>query len=197
MNDAIGDWQYAWRGWILGTLFLVLAVSRWFSGAPVLPAALGLVALGSAYRLYAGRFIPGHSNALGLAGDTLALEGPYRFGRHPLYLSNLAVIIGLVLFANSLPPWGSAALVLLAALHHSLLARAEERFLARTRGEVYVAYLRETPRWFGAPASRGAARLPASSNSDDTWAAWKRQGGNLGKTAVCVLVLWALAVSGR
>jgi protein-S-isoprenylcysteine O-methyltransferase Ste14 len=192
------DLQYAWRGWILGALFLVLAVSRWFSAAPLLPAALGLVALGSAYRFYAGRFIPGHSNALGFAGDALAVAGPYRFGRHPLYLSNLAVIIGLVLFANSLPAWGAAALILLAAVHHSLLARAEERFLSRTRGEAYLEYLRATPRWFGAPAPRAASTLAsASSNSGDTRAAWKRQGGNLGKTAACALALWALAAWGR
>jgi protein-S-isoprenylcysteine O-methyltransferase Ste14 len=192
------DLQYAWRGWILGALFLVLAVSRWFSGAPLLPAALGLVVLGAAYRLYAGCFIPGHSNALGLAGDELAVAGPYRFGRHPLYLSNLAVIIGLILFANSLPALGAAALILLAVLHHSLLARAEERFLSRTRGEAYLEYLRATPRWFGAPAPRAAStRLSASGNSGDTRAAWRRQGGNLGKTAACVLALWALAAWGR
>ena len=196
----IEDLQYAWRGWILGALFLALSVSRWFSDAPLLPAALGLVALGAAYRFHAGRFIPGHSNALGLAGDALAVAGPYRFGRHPLYLSNLAVGIGLILFSNSLPAWGAAALILLAILHHSLLARAEERFLARTRGEAYLEYLRATPRWFGAPAPRGASAassLSASGNSGDTRAAWKRQGGNLGKTAVCVLALWALAVLGR
>ncbi|MEO6095541.1 MAG: methyltransferase, partial [Fibrobacteria bacterium] len=133
----IEDQHYAWRGWILGSLFLALAVARWFSDAELFPAALGLVVLGSAYRLYAGRFIPGHSNALGLSGDALAVGGPYRFSRHPLYLSNLAVVIGLVLFANCLPAWGATALILLAALHHSLLARAEERFLSRTRGEAY------------------------------------------------------------
>jgi protein-S-isoprenylcysteine O-methyltransferase Ste14 len=195
---VIADLQYAWRGWILGALFLALALSRWFSDAPLLPAALGLVALGSAYRLYAGRYIPGHSNALGFAGDALAVEGPYRFGRHPLYLSNLAVIMGLTLFANSLPAWGAAALILLAVLHHSLLARAEERFLSGTRGDAYLEYLRTTPRWFGAPAPRGAsAHSAAASNSGDTRAAWRRQGGNLGKTGVCVLALWALAALGR
>ncbi|MEO6098135.1 MAG: hypothetical protein ABIW76_21700, partial [Fibrobacteria bacterium] len=102
-----------------------------------------------------------------------------------------------VLFANCLPAWGATALILLAALHHSLLARAEERFLSRTRGEAYQEYLRATPRWFGAPRRQGASRLSTSSKSGDTRTAWKRQGGNLGKTAICVLALWALEVLGR
>jgi protein-S-isoprenylcysteine O-methyltransferase Ste14 len=213
-RGMMDDLQYAWRGWILGAIFLALALSRWHSHAPLLPAGLGLVALGAGYRFYAGRYIPGHSNGLGLAGDALAVGGPYRFGRHPLYLSNLAVILGLIGFANSLPVWGSAALFMLAAAHHTLLARAEERFLSRTRGEAYRGYLETTPRWFGAPRSGAsaasappgaatagsrpeAAPTSGDGNTGDTRAAWKRQGANIGKAAACAVILWALAALGR
>lgn len=180
--------QYAWRGWILGALFAALAWSRWDSEAPLAPSALLLVAAGSAYRLYAGRYIPGHSNSLALAGASLALRGPYRFGRHPLYLSNLAVIGGLILFAGSLPLWGAGALFLLALSHHAALARIEEGFLARAWGQAYADYLRATPRWLGLPRSNGAA-----AKGDTLRSSWNRQGANLGKTLACVLALWALA----
>lgn len=190
--------QYAWRGWILGALFAALAWARWQSQAPLAPSALLLVAAGSAFRLHAGRFIPGHSNSLALAGATLALRGPYRYGRHPLYLSNLAVIGGLILFAGCLPLWGACALFFLAAVHHAALARTEEAFLARVGGKAYADYLRATPRWLGLPRNgNGEASTEAGAHAaavgDPLRASWRRQGGNLGKSLACALILWALA----
>jgi protein-S-isoprenylcysteine O-methyltransferase Ste14 len=208
--SSLASFQYAWRGWILGALFAVLAWARWQSQAPVIPAALLLVAAGLAYRLHAGRFISGHSNFPALAGAALALRGPYRYGRHPLYLSNLAVTAGLILFAGCLPPWAAGALFLAAVLHHAALARTEERFLTRARGQAYADYLRATPRWLGLPRHRDASPPAEAAPSEGIAAAeasgeeaaagggtmrtaWMRQGGNLGKTLVCVLILWALA----
>jgi protein-S-isoprenylcysteine O-methyltransferase Ste14 len=217
--SSLAALQYAWRGWILGALFAVLAWARWHSQAPLVPAALVLVAAGSAYRLHAGRFIPGHSNSLALAGGTLALRGPYRYGRHPLYLSNLAVIGGLILFAGCLPLWGACALFLVAAIHHAALARAEEAYLIRAWGQAYADYLRATPRWLGLPrdadpsasakSASGAEKASglrkasgpgnasgqknAAAGGDALRTSWMRQGGNLGKTLACALILWALA----
>ncbi len=207
----MASFQYAWRGWILGALFAMLAWARWTSAAPLLPAGLLLVALGAAYRFQAGRFIPGHSNSLGMAADALATGGPYRFGRHPLYLSNLAVIAGLIVFANCLSLWTALAVWLGAVAHHVLLARAEEVFLLRTRGEAYRRYQRATPRWLGAPiaeknadAATDGAATPETDESCEAAAAtgglfgvWSRQGANLGKTAACAGLLWALSVLGR
>ena len=177
--------QYSWRGWILGALFAVLAFVRWRSHAPLMPAGLFLVAIGAAYRLYAGRFIPGHSNFLRLSGETLAMQGPYLIGRHPLYLSNLATIAGLIVFANCLPLWGAALLMGIALIHHEILARAEEHYLVSAWGEAYRSYMRATPRWLGFPP-RGTFGIPVPGT-------WARQGANLGKTAGCVLFLWFLA----
>ncbi|MEO7778267.1 MAG: methyltransferase, partial [Fibrobacteria bacterium] len=157
-----GNWwadrQFAWRGWILAALFAALAWARTRSSAPVEPAGLVLVAVGAWYRFHAGRFIPGHSNLNRLAGDTLAFGGPYRFGRHPLYLSNLIGIAGLILFANCLPWWGGLALFAAACWHHAFLAGTEERYLASIWGEAYLGYLRVTPKWLGRPRPKPGSR---------------------------------------
>ncbi len=171
---------------------------RWRSHAPLVPAGLVLVAIGAAYRIYAGRFIPGHSNFLRLSGETLALYGPYLIGRHPLYLSNLATIAGLIVFANCLLHWGAALLMGIAFIHHEILARAEERYLALAWGDVYLSYMRVTPRWLGFPR-RDAFGNPspepvASRKAAAPAQTWTRQGLNLGKTAGCVLSLWFLAL---
>ncbi|HKP96411.1 MAG TPA: hypothetical protein VJ385_11705 [Fibrobacteria bacterium] len=197
--------QYAWRGWILGALFAALAYARWRSPQPLEAYGLIPIAAGACYRLYAGRFIQGHSNSRRLAaGIAVALGGPYRFGRHPLYLSNLAIIAGLILFGNSLP-WPAAALVFgIACAHHALLARAEERYLAALLGEPYLGYLRVTSRWFGFPRKSAAALAPgnaataaAGSGAAALAVSWARQGANLGKSAACVLILWILSIAHR
>ncbi|MDB5049870.1 MAG: hypothetical protein JWO30_2941 [Fibrobacteres bacterium] len=193
------DVQFAWRGWILGALFTGLAFARWRSAGPVEPLGLIPVALGALYRFHAGRYIPGHTNSPRLSGKALALRGPYRYGRHPLYLSNLAIIAGLILFADCLPLWEAALLFGIACAHHALLARTEERYLASIWGEAYLGYLRVTPRWFGLPPM-SAPGEPASAGVPDREAmavSWKRQGANLGKSAACALVLWILAAVHR
>ena len=154
----------------------------------MVPEWLVLVLSGAAYRLFAGRHIGGHSNAMRMGGDVVAVSGPYLLGRHPLYLANVLTAAGLILFANCLPHWAEGLLFLLVCMHHDLLARAEERFLSATHGETYRRYLDATSRWVGPPARFGG---PSASLS---WGgAIRRQGGNLGKTAAAVLILWILA----
>jgi protein-S-isoprenylcysteine O-methyltransferase Ste14 len=193
------DWQFAWRGWIMAALFAILALARARSAAPLEPAGLIMAVAGAWYRFHAGRFIPGHSNLSRLAGDALAFAGPYRFGRHPLYLSNLIGIAGLILFANCLPWWGAVVLFALACWHHAALAGTEERYLASTWGEAYLGYLRVTPKWLGRPrASNGSlAASNAESRPADLAQAWKRQGSNLLNCAASVFVLWLLAIVSR
>lgn len=204
--------HFAWRGWILGGLLAVVAMARWNSAEPLRPVWLVLMAAGLAWRWLAGMHIAGHSNGLALAGPVMAARGPYRFGRHPLYLSNFAVIAGLVLFANCLPWWGAGLCLAAAAAHHEILARTEEAFLAVAGGEAYRRYMRVTPRWLGwrraATAEPGAAssmrespatRAAVATETDSATAAaaWRRQGPNIAKACACAAFLWLLAVRAR
>jgi protein-S-isoprenylcysteine O-methyltransferase Ste14 len=187
--------HFAWRGRISAALFLALALSRFLSDAPLRPEWLILAAAGAAWRLWAARHIPAHSNGASLGGDVPATGGPYAVSRHPLYLSNLAVALGLVLFANSLPSWGAAALLAATAAHYALLARAEERFLLARLGESYASYLRAVPRWPW-PVRRPAPPEAEAGRADSWGAALARQAGNLGKACACALFLWGLSVHG-
>ncbi len=196
-----GDWHFAWRGWLLGALLATVAWARWNSAAPLHPGWLVLVVVGSAWRWQAGRYIQSHSNALAFAGPVLAAHGPYRLGRHPLYLSNLAVIAGLVLFAHCLPHWAEAVCLLAAAAHHALLARSEEAYLASLGGEAYRRYMEATPRWIGRPRSllntTDAIDATGATGAAGAAAAWRRQGANITKACACVALLWLLAAFPR
>ncbi len=185
--------QYAWRGWILGLLFLVLAWERFVSEQDLAPIWLLLVLLGSGWRLYAGRYIGGHTNSLNMDGAAIAVSGPYLFSRHPLYLANILTSAGLILFANCLPAWGASVLIVMVCAHHVFLALAEERFLTESQGEAYLGYLRVTPRWLGFARQTGGAQGTVAPATAALTKAWRRQGMNLGKTGMAVLILWVLA----
>lgn len=91
--------------------------------------------------------------ALQLAGGTfygrpptsLALEGPYRYVRNPLYLSLFADTFGLFLIFDS--PGVAVALVLQLIGVHSIIVLREENRLTKRFGDSYLQYKRVVPRW--------------------------------------------------
>jgi protein-S-isoprenylcysteine O-methyltransferase Ste14 len=183
-------WLFARRGQVLAALFLILAGSRFLSERPLRPAALLLLALAMAWRLWAGRTIGAHSNGAAMGGGTLATGGAYAFGRHPLYLSNQAAVAGLLLFANSLPAWAALLLFLLAFLQHAVLARAEEARLEELHGEAWRRYRKVTPMWLGIPRPAALGGPGPGSLAE----AWRRQGPNLAKAGAAALLLWGLSL---
>ena len=72
--------------------------------------------------------------------------GPYAWVRHPLYLSNFLLSLGIVLVAGWWPM--VAAYVLLFLPVHILIARSEEVHLIRLYGATYEAYRRAVPAVF-------------------------------------------------
>ena len=137
-------WHYAWRGWISAGLFLVLAGVRALSDAALRPGWLALLVLAAAYRLWAARHIGPHSNGAHFEAPVLSEGGPYAFGRHPLYLSNIAAAAALVGFANC--GWISLPLLVGVVLHYGILAIAEEKFLTSKFGFANSDY---TTQWLG------------------------------------------------
>lgn len=183
---------FTWRGRVMAGLFLVVAIARIYSESPLRPAALGLLMLGAAWRLQAGRYIQAHSNGLRMAAGPPAYGGPFAVGRHPLYLSNIVSAAGLLLFANCLPIWAMSALFAAICLHHHLLALAEEGIMIASHGETYLGYMRATPRWLGLPRGRGSPGIPETS-AVGLMSALRRQGGNVAKTGAAALIVSALA----
>ncbi len=186
--------QYTWRGWILAGFLLILAWMRWHSDRELLPLWLLLSLAGSLWRVYAGRYIDSHSNSLRLAGNSLAVAGPYRIGRHPLYLANILAGTGLVLYSNCLPVWAAGFMIIFLAAHHAGLATTEERFMTKTWGPSYQSYLMKTSRWIGIPKTLPRHEV-AEGSGIPIPGVWRRQGPNVVKTAAAAVLLWALANS--
>jgi protein-S-isoprenylcysteine O-methyltransferase Ste14 len=77
----------------------------------------------------------------------LLKDGPYRFSRNPMYLSELILMFGWIIF------YGSVALLLgfigWWTFFNFYQVPSEERILEARFGEFYSEYKNEVPRWVG------------------------------------------------
>lgn len=146
-----------------GTTVLVLILAPWWLGwrwdgalplrfiggaLVVVSVAVGAWAclkMGWARLLFAGAlFPPGAGAEENNVPQRLVLEGPYRYVRNPLYVTDFALILGTGLLARS---W---FLILLAALYAAQLALQlplEERELRARFGWPYQRYCQLVPRF--------------------------------------------------
>ena len=135
--------------WIADSFFLKVTV---LLNAHVLLAIR--VPMG-AILLVLGAFLAQASLAI-IFGETrpephVVRKGVFAIVRHPMYLSEILLYLGLLLISLSL----AAGVVWLAAvgfLHY--VARAEEKLLLERFGDEYAAYVREVPMWIPCPRRR-------------------------------------------
>ena len=80
--------------------------------------------------------------------DKPLTTGPYKYSRHPIYVSMLFIFIGVIIMCLSL-----VFLILFAILllHLLISVPAEEKFCLNEYGKEYSEYMRKTPRWIGIP----------------------------------------------
>ncbi len=119
---------------------------------PALPAAAAyaggaLVALAVGNDIWCARIFRRHNTTIlpHRAVSALVTSGPYRYSRNPIYISHVALTLGLALLMGSL---GVAALTpVLAVALTKLSILPEERHLAEKFGAEFRAYAARTPRW--------------------------------------------------
>ena len=188
MNQRLSTLYFATRGYVLAALLGLLVRMRMYSAAPLHWEFLGLLIIGLVLRFWAGAYLGTHGNSMHTESPVLLREGPYRFSRNPLYIANLFVGTGLILFANCLPSWIAILLIALLIIHHSILIRWEEKNLLVNWSENYADYMHSTARWFGWKNS-------ASSMHEENPAQWNKvwiwQGRNFVYTILSAFVLWS------
>lgn len=75
----------------------------------------------------------------------LAIDGPYRFSRNPLYVAAIGVYLGVTLWVNGLAPL-LLMLPMTWLLHWGIVLR-EERYLQSKFGDAYQSYRSTVRRW--------------------------------------------------
>jgi protein-S-isoprenylcysteine O-methyltransferase Ste14 len=167
-----GDWLFRWRGYLPLLLLPLLVVS--FLGAKDrslydvgnLLWGLGcfvVALLGLAIRIATvGRIVSGTSgrNTLTQAARALNTTGMYSIVRHPLYLGNYFVALGISLYPRA---WYLPFLVTaLFLLYYERIIAREEAFLEEQFGEDFRAWTARTPALFPSLRSHVRSALPFS-----------------------------------
>lgn len=153
--ETAGQWLFRWRGYlplaVLGLSLIAILVNHQRPGGVLaggswevvclLISALGLVirviAVGHAPAGTSGR------NARRQVARTLNTTGIYSLLRHPLYLGNFFLMLGVVLFARTL--WLNVWYALSFWLYYERIMAAEEAFLRRTFGPAFESWSHSVP----------------------------------------------------
>jgi protein-S-isoprenylcysteine O-methyltransferase Ste14 len=77
-------------------------------------------------------------------------KGVYRYSRHPLYVTQLVMFIGVGIACAS---WVFLLFAIVYSLLSFIYAITEERHCLEKYGEAYAEYINKTPRWLGLPKS--------------------------------------------
>lgn len=152
--DKTGNWLFRYRTYlplvlyIFATLVIFLDKTPSFShldsvaiGFCLAVSFLGLVirsvAIGYVPRLTSGR------NTKKQVAEVLNTEGIYSIVRHPLYLGNFFMWMGIVLYIGSW--WFSLTIALVFWLYYERIMFAEEYFLRNKFGVTYLDWAGKTP----------------------------------------------------
>jgi protein-S-isoprenylcysteine O-methyltransferase Ste14 len=153
--EATGNWLFRRRGYLPLLLFPLLLVAARGSTYPAGDHALDLARegvclllamIGLALRIGTVGFVPRATsgrNTGGQLAETLNTSGLYSIVRHPLYLGNYLMWLGVALFARSW--WAPVIVSLVFWLYYERIMFAEEEFLRRKFGPAYTSWAATTP----------------------------------------------------
>ena len=82
--------------------------------------------------------------------DEPVTKGLYRYSRHPMYLTQFLMFIGVGIASAS---WVFLLLSILRTIASFMLITPEERFCLEKYGDAYRQCMNRTPRWIGIPKS--------------------------------------------
>jgi protein-S-isoprenylcysteine O-methyltransferase Ste14 len=158
--ESQGNWLFKHRG-ILPLIILAAGIvvfvyskldpSNLFYGKPPFTdyytlGCIFVALLGLAIRIYTVGHTPDNTsgrNTSKQVADTLNRTGIYSIVRHPLYIGNFLMWLGIALVVQNF--WFVAVFVLLYWIYYERIIYAEEQFLSRKFGDVYTEWTDKTP----------------------------------------------------
>lgn len=154
-----GNYLFKYRGTlpviILLTALIVFAVSLHYAAIPPLTGfwdlpfelvCLGVSLLGLIVRVYTVGYTPKNTsgrNTEGQLADTVNKTGIYSIVRHPLYVGNFFMWLGIALLTRHF--WFNVSFVFIYWIYYERIMYAEEQFLKRKFGDAYLKWASKTP----------------------------------------------------
>jgi protein-S-isoprenylcysteine O-methyltransferase Ste14 len=170
--ESAGKWLFRWRSFLpLFTIGLFLIAMRHFSyprGEHSLDLlwegiALAVSLFGLAIRVFTVGYAPKGTSGRTTSGpkaSTLNTTGMYSIVRHPLYLGNFFIWLGISMCPRFL--FFAIVTILLFSLYYGLIILAEEKILYEKFGNMFVEWSHKTPMLFPWFKNWQKAALPFS-----------------------------------
>jgi len=163
--DRSGNWLFRWHSFLPLLLFfgavpvVLFGDVSWAVMSPSPDATwvwpLVCLAVGMSGQKVRGLcvgFTPagtsGRNTKEGQVAESLNTKGMYSMCRHPLYLGNLLMWLGIVLYMGHL--WFAVAFLLVYALYYERIMFAEEQFLRGKFGQAYLDWSSQVPAFWPA-----------------------------------------------
>ena len=171
--ENVGNWLFRWRSYLPIALALVLVLGLRENRLQHFMPSLGWTLLcfavswlGLTVRILTVGFTPkGTSgrNTLNQRADELNTSGIYSTVRHPLYLGNFLMWLGVAMYCQLW--WLVSIVCLLFWLYYERIMFAEEEFLRRKFGEAYVKWGSQTPAFIPSFKNFRKPNLPFSTRN--------------------------------
>lgn len=159
--EKSGNWLFRWRSFlplVLYVLAVVVVLANWdtdfdHQSFPWMLGCLAVSLLGLLVRAWTIGFTPrgtsGRNTKEGQVAEVLNTKGVYSMVRHPLYLGNFFMWLGIILYVGS--GWFSLVCCLLFWLYYERIMFAEEAFLRKKFGGAYLQWSSKTPAFWPSP----------------------------------------------
>lgn len=153
--ERSGSWLFKWRSYLplslIGVILMAMGEFHYPGGSETLHHLWeGVCLLISFFGLGIRIFTVGHTpqatsgrNTKRQVADTLNTTGIYSVVRHPLYLGNFFMFLGVVLFVHTW--WLTLIYVLAFWLYYERIMFAEEAFLRKRFGDEYLTWAHDIP----------------------------------------------------
>jgi protein-S-isoprenylcysteine O-methyltransferase Ste14 len=170
--DRSGNRLFKGRSFIPLFLYAMAAGVIWIGEDNHLPvfdvrwawACLGISLLGQLIRVLTIGFTPkgtsGRNTSAGQVAEQLNTSGIYSTVRHPLYLGNFFMWLGIIIYVGNW--WFTALCCLMYWLYYERIMFAEEHFLRNKFGHTYLDWANKTPAFWPALGSYQSANLEFS-----------------------------------
>jgi len=155
--DKRGNWFFKYRSFLpvvlypLATLVLLVEFKQDIRLPEIVWSiiCLGVSLAGLLIRILVIGFTPKGTSGRNTdkqVAETLNTKGIYSVVRHPLYLGNFLMWLGIILYVNNI--WFAIACVLLFWLYYERIMFAEEQFLKAKFGDQYLKWSMTAPPFF-------------------------------------------------
>ena len=172
--------------------FLLLMMR--FAQPTTITMALGLclVAAGEFSRFYGVAYAGSLTRVTGSVGaPEVIMAGPFSYLRNPLYMGNMLTYLGIGVMAHALFPWLLLAALFWFSFQYYEIVLAEEEFLEKEFGAVYLEFKNYVPRFFPRFVPyRNAVQEHQRPNWKEAIHSERRTFQALGLVLLILLVLW-------